>query len=240
MARRKEENQIQDRICILLRERSCCCIIVSIAIICFMPYLFTRTAFCDNLVFAETGQIGDTIGGITAPFIGIINIILLVFTLRAQLCFNMNQANDNTVSQILNLQSEIIQMDERITFSYTNEKGAVSKSNGVESISLLQWGNDGYPKVTLREMNYLLRQIETFIRLCNCYSSLVGKMKQKDEALSSFTEPYKKLLTAFFDEIEEDKIRPTPSPGDSFSVEEFPSEIELMKRRAKKLQSMLR
>ena len=72
-----------------------------------------------------------TIGGLIAYLFEGINIILLVATLRAQLCFNKKQANDNTLSQLLNLQSEIIQMDERITFSYTNEKGAVSKINGV-------------------------------------------------------------------------------------------------------------
>lgn len=109
-----------------------------------MPFLFTRTAVCDNLVFTETGQIGDTIGGITAPFIVIINIILLIITLRAQLRFNKDQVHDNTVSQLLNLQNEIIHLDDRITFSYTNEKGAKSKGNGVESLSLLQRGNDGY------------------------------------------------------------------------------------------------
>ena len=181
-----------------------------------------------------------TIGGHIASLFEVVNIILLVATLRAQLRFNKKQANDNTISQLLNLQSEIIQKDERIKFSFTSTKGCLSRTNGLDSLYLLSPGNDGEPKIDLREMNYLLKQIETFIRLCNCYNSLVSKMKQDDKTLSSFTEHYKKLLTAFFDEIEEDKIKPTPSPGDSFSDEDFPSEIKLMKRRAKKLQSMLR
>lgn len=180
-----------------------------------------------------------TIGGLIAYLFEGINIILLVATLRAQLCFNKKQANDNTLSQLLNLQSEIIQMDERITFSYTNEKGAVSKINGVESISLLRWGNDGEPKIDLREMNYLLRQIKPFIRLCNCYNSLVSKMKQEDKAISSFAEPYKTALTSFFGWIENDDIKIIPHPGDIHSDGSNPSEIEAMRDKAKKLRDLL-
>jgi hypothetical protein len=34
--------------------------------------------------FTSTGQIGDTIGGITAPFIGVLNALLLYFTIKKQ------------------------------------------------------------------------------------------------------------------------------------------------------------
>lgn len=238
MKRQINVNRLLDRICVFIRENPGPFILGSIVITCFAPFLFTRTAFCDNLIFSETGQIGDTIGGITAPFIGIINILLLVLTLRAQLHFNMDQAHDNTVSQLLSLQSEIIHMNERIIFSYTNEKEFSSKGNGIESLSLLQWGNDGTPRITLREMNYLLRQIDPFIRLCNCYTLLVGNMKQDDDDLSSFTKYYKTMLNNFFDDI--DKLSITSFPGDDYSDEDVPSEIDLMKRRAKNMQEILR
>jgi hypothetical protein len=41
--------------------------------------------------FTETGQIGDTIGGITAPIIGILSIALLVCTLKEQIKFSKRQ-----------------------------------------------------------------------------------------------------------------------------------------------------
>lgn len=48
------------------------------------PVLFTRESFLTNFDFTQTGQIGDTIGGITAPIIGILNAVLLYITLRRQ------------------------------------------------------------------------------------------------------------------------------------------------------------
>ena len=58
-------------------------ILTSILIILCMPFLLTRNGL-ECLDFRETGQIGDTIGGITAPFIGLINVILLCYTLYCQ------------------------------------------------------------------------------------------------------------------------------------------------------------
>lgn len=47
------------------------------------PWLFTR--FVSGMPqFVDTGQIGDTIGGLTAPVIGILNVVLLWWTLRKQ------------------------------------------------------------------------------------------------------------------------------------------------------------
>lgn len=60
-----------------------------IVVLCF-PALYT----CQTISigdFTKTGQIGDTIGGITAPFIGLINIGLLIWTLWEQLTFNKRQ-----------------------------------------------------------------------------------------------------------------------------------------------------
>lgn len=41
--------------------------------------------------FTEKGEIGDTIAGTTAPIIGLVNAILLYFTLREQYRFNEHQ-----------------------------------------------------------------------------------------------------------------------------------------------------
>lgn len=56
---------------------------VGISIIAF-PYLFTRA--WSNLDFTTTGQIGDTIGGITAPLISFIGVIMtfIAFWIQAQ------------------------------------------------------------------------------------------------------------------------------------------------------------
>lgn len=67
-------------------------IIAFLVIVFVVPFLLTRTWGPDCLKFTEsTGWIGDTLGGITAPFIGFVNIILLIWTLQKQIEFNRKQ-----------------------------------------------------------------------------------------------------------------------------------------------------
>ena len=60
-------------------------------IIAFAPFILTRSSICDMFDFSSTGEIGDTIGGTTAPIIGLISIILLYLTLQEQVKFNRSQ-----------------------------------------------------------------------------------------------------------------------------------------------------
>lgn len=66
----------------------CLCLVA----ILLAPYLLTRP-FCEELSFVDTGQIGDTIGGTTAPIVGIVSIVLLAYTLIEQLKFNAKQVD---------------------------------------------------------------------------------------------------------------------------------------------------
>lgn len=56
----------------------------------FAPFIFTLKG-PEFLDFTEKGEIGDTIAGTTAPIIGLVNAILLYFTLREQYRFNEHQ-----------------------------------------------------------------------------------------------------------------------------------------------------
>ena len=57
-----------------------------ILIVITIPIVLTRTWGPECLEFTEsTGWVGDTLGGITAPFIGFLNIILLIWTLQKQI-----------------------------------------------------------------------------------------------------------------------------------------------------------
>jgi hypothetical protein len=55
---------------------------VGIPIVLIAPFLFTRKF--GLLDFTQTGNIGDTIGGITAPIIGLIGAFLVFLALKAQ------------------------------------------------------------------------------------------------------------------------------------------------------------
>ena len=76
-------------------------VIIAIILLCL---IFTFT--CKKL-FKCTGQIGDTIGGITAPIIGLISIWLLYTTFKEQRKFNKKQVEFNSLMTIKNLEDKI-------------------------------------------------------------------------------------------------------------------------------------
>ncbi len=54
-------------------------------------FAFTKPAYWSSFDFSQTGQIGDTIGGITAPIINIIGAILIYISFKAQIKANKIQ-----------------------------------------------------------------------------------------------------------------------------------------------------
>lgn len=73
---------------------------IGIPIVIIAPYILTSSF--DFVNFNQTGVIGDTIGGLTAPFIGLIGAILVFLALKAQIHANIlvqkqieNQENEN-------------------------------------------------------------------------------------------------------------------------------------------------
>jgi hypothetical protein len=73
-------------------------LIVGVIAMFAAPFLFTRNWF---ISFTETGQIGDTIGGITAPISSLVGSILVFLALKSQVV-----ANKITQEQIRDQQSE--------------------------------------------------------------------------------------------------------------------------------------
>lgn len=57
-------------------------------VILIMPFLLTSEYFHERFNFSDTGQIGDTIGGITAPFMNLIGASLVFYALLAQVKAN--------------------------------------------------------------------------------------------------------------------------------------------------------
>jgi len=57
-------------------------------VIVIMPFLLTGEYFHERFNFSDTGQIGDTIGGITAPFMNLIGAFLVFYALQAQVKAN--------------------------------------------------------------------------------------------------------------------------------------------------------
>lgn len=59
-------------------------LIIGVLIIFVSPFLFTSNTFWSRLDFTQTGAIGDTIGGITAPIVNLLGAILVYLALTAQ------------------------------------------------------------------------------------------------------------------------------------------------------------
>lgn len=88
---------------------------ISVFSLFLVPVIFTQSAIFDFWRFnSDTGSIGDTIGGTTAPIIGLISIYLLVATLweqkkssETQLKFMRDEKFESTFFNLLNEQREI-------------------------------------------------------------------------------------------------------------------------------------
>lgn len=85
-------------------------LIIGIILIIISPFLFTR-AF-GIIDFSDTGEIGDTIGGITSPISSIIGSILVFYALKAQI-----EANEIVQSQLQ--EQRIREQQQKIVYQLT-------------------------------------------------------------------------------------------------------------------------
>ncbi len=85
------------------------------------PYLFTLPCFWERFNFSETGSIGSTIGGITAPFIGLLNAFLLYKTLIEQVRYNQR-------TFVLSLIESLNQQDSSFSVVYSVQSNEIAYS----------------------------------------------------------------------------------------------------------------
>lgn len=76
-------------------------ILIVLSIICivfsiFSPFIFTRSNEC-GIDFSKTGEIGDTIGGLTSPFIGVAAVFITGLAFYAQ--YNANKIQINALKE---------------------------------------------------------------------------------------------------------------------------------------------
>lgn len=96
--------------------------------------LFTFPAFTSRLNLTSTGNIGSTIGGITAPVIGIITSIFLYLTLSRQIEANSEQRLKNESDIIFLLLNQL--NNEINMFYYKVSKSSTEvKFTGIEALN---------------------------------------------------------------------------------------------------------
>jgi hypothetical protein len=82
--------------------------------------------------FSNTGEIGSTIGGITAPFIGVLSIILLYLTLQSQ----QQQVQEmNEKGNITLLCNHLVKCIDNFHYTETNQKKKTIERKGAEAIA---------------------------------------------------------------------------------------------------------
>lgn len=109
-------------------------IIGSILIAFLAVFLFTRNAISNMFMLTNTGQIGDTIGGITAPIFGLIGFVLVFYSFSEQYKANQiqieslkQQEHDRVTTEEYNLlESLLTNLDQKIDlFELVESKDSV-------------------------------------------------------------------------------------------------------------------
>jgi hypothetical protein len=90
-------------------------ILIIVLIILATPWIFTLPVFWNRFNYSSTGQIGDTIGGLTSPFINGLAAILVFITFREQVKANRllqdQGESQDIMNQIKSLEKNNIQIE---------------------------------------------------------------------------------------------------------------------------------
>lgn len=114
----------------------------SFLIICFVcvllsPFILTRNGIVD---FSNTGEIGDTIGGITAPVLNFFAIILLYLTLQEQIRISTEQTRQFAYTNKRDALFRVYETLERhiANFKYTYTVNSECKTGqGIKAIEIM-------------------------------------------------------------------------------------------------------
>ncbi len=154
-------------------------IIGSLIVVFFAPSVLCMNSWCSFFSFnQDTGAVGDTIGGTTAPIVGLISIFLLIWTLieqkksnDKQIRFMQDERFENTLFNLLNEQREI-------TSSLYIDFHRLAKNDVTKEIHTNVRGYEFF-KMAVYELNILFNSLdsEEFHKEYN--SDTVGKMMEQ-------------------------------------------------------------
>lgn len=126
-----------------MEKRSILFLILGVGVIFFSVYIFTRPALFDVWDFSDKGQIGDTIGGITAPIINLTGAFLVYISFQAQVNANKIQTDalnneklernrensfDKQYNQLLTIKSSLTDLEFVVKVNgTTNPDGSITQ-----------------------------------------------------------------------------------------------------------------
>ena len=134
--------------------------------------IFTRPALWEFFDFSKTGQIGDTIGGITAPIINIVGAILIYISFKAQINANkiqfkllyeeiQNQQKDKNFQVTLELFQSLKNDYQNVNYnSFSGQAALNSYSNEIQTYWDEQRFINHTKKPIYADWKFLLAQYE--------------------------------------------------------------------------------
>jgi len=157
--------------------------IIASVLICYPFIMGMTSASYPSWNFTSTGQIGDTVGGLTAPIIGLLNAVLLFFTLRKQDA-QINQQNLDRHEDNLNalidrkvdlIQKKLASIKLDVDYAEDREKTGLAplekldgEYRGIPALEFLNvavfeitYGRIGFYKIRLLQWNSLM-SVATF------------------------------------------------------------------------------
>lgn len=185
------------------------CLIISLCGVIFGPIVFTRPYpfKLEWLNFSQTGDIGDTIGGITAPFVGLISILLLWLTLREQVRINSRQEHFNDWNKILSMENHILHLDDSLRFGFTSKSmGNTINCYGVSNLGQLSVKNHGIATFELDRTIEMVRVIE--LALSSLTRFLDKSTITSDEKYASYgmAKMYLSYIKDFYNDVASHRI----------------------------------
>lgn len=206
-------------------------IIVGIVATIASPYLFTRNSFLCGLDFTGTGQIGDTIGGITSPIVGLMSIILLYITLCEQQKYNIQQKIDNRINHLLAVQNDLNSLNNNVFYKCIVD-GQETQGNGLLQLIHL-WHTNAEIRFLYRELKDLFGKCIIARIMCQQLKKLSSGLCDEYHALFyAMSNTYLYALSQFLGLIESKNI--IGSIKDSCADDACESEIDSLVEKIKK------
>jgi len=146
------------------------------------PILFTNS-ICSRLDFTHTGGIGDTIGGLTSPFVGLIGAILVFITFRLQVKENQRLIKSEDKNYYFELFKKIDNSLDNITFDFTIPRKKKDTRNLIKyilSVKLSEKTKKNIPSSQIERFQNTSYTIKNFAFCISAYLILTKEWEESE------------------------------------------------------------
>lgn len=212
-------------------------IIVAIFLFCIMfinAIPFIIKLYNNVMNYSNASEIGDTIGGITAPIIGSISSALLCWTLFEQINFNKVQKRASDYDILMKLRDRVLELSKSICFFTHPEISDIKTEH--KGLNHLQELNKSKILISEEDFNKLVHDITEIIELYLLYfniesQSVLNKEIKKSirkHIYQSFDKTYHFLKSCIDNKIKlsHDITSANACPEENKLLEDSPEKIE--------------